>query len=564
MSKQKRHTAVVFKPYVQNQGWLFPPTLGEMIPIHHKVRLINDAIEGMDLDPILSTYEGGGRSSYHPKMLLKVLVYGYTEKIYSSRKLEKALKENICFMWLSGLQQPDHNTINTFRRHRLNNTVKEVFAQVLLLLIEQGYVKLEDYYVDGTIMESVANRYTFVWAKNVQRYKASLLNKIADLITYIEQTNEKESVSSTSPDSTQILNSDQPKLSDSEALKQTINRLNESLESSTESDKALKKKQTKLKHLQDKHLPKLEEYEKQESILNGRSSYSKTDPDATFMRTKEDHLGNGQLKACYNIQLGTENQFIINYTLHQTPSDKVVFTTHMDNTLDLLQSIDAPKPKNAVTDGGYGSEENYEYLEAEGIQAYVKYPGFYRQQQGNKFKHPFDQRTLYYNEKKDIWTCPMGQPMVHIGSKEKKTSSGKIQTIDLYSTRNCNKCPLKGACTKAKGDRILEVNHKARQYREQARKRLNSLKGIRKRKQRNTDVEPVFGHIKQCRGFRRFLLTTLDGVSTETGLLSIAHNFTKWHLQKEAIRIGMPKSKIAKANALPIPQKQQNSLQKAG
>lgn len=239
MSTKKLHNEVVFKPYVQNQAWMFPPTLGELIPVDHKVRLVNQAIDGMNIDPILSTYKGGGTSSYHPKMLLKVLVYGYVEKLYSSRGIEKALKENVCFMWLSGMQQPDHNTLNSFRKHRLNQTVKEVFAQVLLLLIEQGYVRLTDYHLDGTKMESVANRYTYVWAKNVQRYKSSLLDKIAMLIHQIEQTNEKAEQQAKAEEDPPVDTG--PKITDSEALSQAIKRINQNLEASTELDKAVKK-----------------------------------------------------------------------------------------------------------------------------------------------------------------------------------------------------------------------------------------------------------------------------------------------------------------------------------
>jgi len=563
MGKQKRHNTITFKPYSQNQGWLFPPTLGQMIPEHHKVRLVNDAIEGMDIDPIISSYEGGGTSSYHPKMLLKVLVYGYTEKIYSSRKLEKALQENVCFMWLAGMQQPDHNTINTFRRHRLNNTIKEVFAQVLLLLIEQGYVKLEDYYVDGTIMESVANRYTFVWDKNVKRYKASLLEKIAELISYIEHTNEKELKPKQTNEQTQVLNKDEPKVSDSEALKETINRLNESLASSTQPEKEIKKKRTRLKHLKNKHLPKLEGYEKQETILNGRSSYSKTDVDATFMRTKDDHLRNGQVRACYNIQIGTEDQFIINYTTHQTPSDKFIFIDHMNDTKGLLNSIGANKLENIIADGGYGSEENYGYLEEEEFNAYVKYPGYYKQQKGNKFKNPFDVRTLYYNEDQDVYICPMGQHMMHVGTKERETKTGRVRHLDLYSASNCNNCPLKGRCTKAKGNRIIEVNHKNRKYQTKARQLLTSEQGRIKSKKRSIDVEPVFGQIKESRGFKRFMLTTLEGVEIETALLSIAHNFVKLQIQKENERTGPPKRKSNKSKPPRNPRNEQNSSSKA-
>lgn len=234
-AKKKLHNEVTFKPYIQNQAWLLPPSLGELIPSTHIVRLVNDAIESIDLGPILNTYEGGGSSTYHPRMMLKALVYGYIEKIYSSRDIEKALKENICFMWLCGMEQPDHNTLNRFRKSRLKQTVKDVFAQVLLLLIEQGYVRLQDYYVDGTKMESVAGRYTFVWAKNVDRFKSGLLDKIAVILEQIEKSNEQSEVEANQKEQSIA------KISDSEALNQTIKQLNEQLHDELGENKRVKK-----------------------------------------------------------------------------------------------------------------------------------------------------------------------------------------------------------------------------------------------------------------------------------------------------------------------------------
>jgi transposase len=559
MSKTKKHREVVFKPYVQNQAWVFPPTLADMIPLGHRVRLVNEAIDGMKIESILSTYKGGGTSSYHPKMLLKVLVFGYIEKIYSSRGIEKALKENVCFMWLSGMQQPDHNTLNYFRKHRLNQTVKDVFAQVLLLLIEQGYVQLKDYYLDGTKMESVANRYTFVWAKNVSRYKTSLLDKIAKIIEQIEATNEKEESESkhSKKEEEEILEEGQANLSDSEAVQDAINRINENLKEHTTTDKSLdkeiKKKKKLLKDLETKHLEKLRHYEEQERILAGRSSYSKTDPDATFMRTKDDHLGKGQLKPSYNVQFGTEDQFIVNYTAHQTASDVGTFIDHMNSTLELLEGINAPKPKNAITDGAYGTEQNYEFLEKHHIKAYVKYPGFYKEQIGKPFQRVFDQRGLYYDQVHDRFICPMGQSMTKTGQVNKETKSGYPQKMTIYQAQNCEGCPLRGSCFKAEGNRKIEVNHKARNYRKKAAQQLNSLAGIRKRKQRNVDVEPVFGHIKEDRNFRRFKLTSLQGIETETGLLALAHNFIKWHNKINAKWIGLPIPKKAMVQVCPLP-----------
>jgi len=541
--KKKRHNQVTFKHYDQNQAWLLPPSLGELIPSGHLVRLVNSAIDGMDLEPILNTYEGGGSSTYHPRMMLKALVYAYIEKIYSSRKIEKALKENICFMWLCGMQQPDHNTINRFRNDQLKQTVKDVFGQVLYMLVEQGYVQLNDYYVDGTIMEAVSNRYTYVWAKNVDRYKKALLNKIAAIIEHIEAVNEQEESQAKQEQQ------DTPFIEDSAALAQTIERVNEQIHEQLPSKKKLSKD---LKKLKKEHLPKLQAYEQQEELLNGRSSYSKTDVDATFMRTKDDHLSNGQLKPCYNIQIGTEQQFIINYTLHQTSSDMRVFTSHMDNTLDFLNTINVPTPKRVGADAGYGSEENYEYLESQGIEAFVKYPGYYKEQKGNYRKTPFHINTLHYNKEGDYFICPMGQKMMPCGKHTKTTRTGYKQSIHLYKAQRCQGCPLRGQCHKKADNRVLQINHNAANYRQQAKHRLDSLRGIRMRQQRNVDVEPVFGHIKQNRNFRRFMLTGLEGVSTETGLLAIAHNIKKWWVKMHGRSLSLPPNKPANSAQLAI------------
>ena len=223
--KKKRHNEVTFKPYAQNQGWLLPPTLDELIGPMHLVRLVNAAIEGMNLEPILNTYQGGGSSAYHPRMMLKALVYGYVDKKYSSRDIEKAIKENVCYMWLCGMQQPDHNTLNRFRNSQLKQSVKEVFAQVLAMLIEQGYVRLEDYYIDGTKIESVAGRYTYVWAKNVERLKGTLLEKIGRIIEQIELANEAAEVQAKEAEAKPVIAA----LKDSEAVKVVIEERNKKL-----------------------------------------------------------------------------------------------------------------------------------------------------------------------------------------------------------------------------------------------------------------------------------------------------------------------------------------------
>lgn len=179
---------VVFKPYDQGQQWLMPPSAEELIPSNHLVRVVSKTIDEMDLEPLLRTYvKGGGASRFHPVMMFKVFVYGYMTRVFSSRMLAKALRENVMFMWLSGGQQPDFRTLNTFRSSRLKDVMDEVFMATVKLLAAKGYVKLENYFVDGTKIESAANKYSFVWKRGIDTNERKLDEKLRGFIAEIER-----------------------------------------------------------------------------------------------------------------------------------------------------------------------------------------------------------------------------------------------------------------------------------------------------------------------------------------------------------------------------------------
>ncbi len=179
-----------FKTSKKDQLYLFPIDFGNFVEDNHPARLINHII---DITDILNSYKGGGTSSYHPRMLLKVIIYGYLNNFYSCRKIAKAIEENVSFIWLSGQQFPDYRTINSFRGKRLKGTIDEIFKQVVIFLQGQGLVTLEEVFTDGTKIESVANRYTFVWRKSIEKYKEKLERKIQSVLTDINKTIEQES-----------------------------------------------------------------------------------------------------------------------------------------------------------------------------------------------------------------------------------------------------------------------------------------------------------------------------------------------------------------------------------
>ena len=191
---------IVYKSYNQNDSLLFPPALGDLIPENHPVRTVSAVIDRLDITGIESTYKGGGTSSFHPRMLLKVIVYSYMCNVYSGRRMERLLKENVNYMWLSGMSRPDFRTINRFRSERLSDgRFEEVFRQVVLLLNGEGLVSLRVQYIDGTKIESVANRYTFVWKGSVEKNKSKLEAKVAAVLRTAEEVLAKENATNPNP-----------------------------------------------------------------------------------------------------------------------------------------------------------------------------------------------------------------------------------------------------------------------------------------------------------------------------------------------------------------------------
>lgn len=510
----KRQRKATFKKYNPDQISLLPPSLDELIEDNHVVRVVRDVVDRLHIDSILKKYKGGGASSFHPKMMLKILIYGYLSNIYSSRKIEQAVSSNIHFMWLAGMQRPDHNTINRFRSDKLKGVLKEVFAQVVTLMVEQGLMDIKTVYVDGTKLEANANKYTFVWGKSIKRSKARIKTQLEELWKHAEAVAKEE-----------LLDNDPttyPEL-DAEQVEKTIETINEAIK-----DKAVDKKVKQKINYARRNWPKnMAKYKEQEKILGERNSYSKTDPDATFMRMKDDYMRNSQLKAGYNWQISTSNQYIVNYDIYHNPTDTLTLPDHLNEYKKLYKD----NPDIVVADSGYGSEQNYEYLEAEQIEAFVKYNYFHKEQKSKgkiKPKDAFKAEHLYYNEQGDFFICPMGQKMNKQYKINPKTKSGYRQTYTVYQAHNCQGCPLRGACHKSKDNRKIRINWNLKRHREKAKHKLLSEQGLAHRSRRPVDVEAVFGNIKQNKKFTRFMLRGKNNVLIEVGLIALAHNLAKW------------------------------------
>ena len=498
---------IAFKNDNQKQFLLLPPSLDELIPATHSVRVVDAVIESLNVDDILSSYRGGGNSCFHPRQMLKVLVYAYLNNIYSSRRIEQSLQENIHYMWLGGGIKPDHRTINYFRGKRLKGCFDALFTQIVELLHREGFVSLQVQYIDGTKIESAANKYSFVWRGSVEKYDARLREKTDAILKEIEKSIEAE-------------NNDisEDKTLSTEEFSSRVERIKERMQQGG----MTKQKRKQIKQL-DSAVENMSEYDHKKKVLGNRNSYSKTDEDATFMRMKEDAMLNGQLKPGYNVQISTENQFITNYGIYQRPTDT---GTLIDYLKSFYQRYGITSTE-IVADAGYGSEQNYEYMFTNGMIPYVKYNYFHKEQKRKLRNNPYLQQNLSYDKEKDLFICPNNKNLIHTDSYTRTTEMGYGSRVDRYECEDCSECPLKSECTKAKGNRIIEVNHTLNEYKRQVRGLLTSERGLYHRSKRPIEPEAVFGQIKDARHFRRFRLRSMPKVIIEFGLVAMAHNLRK-------------------------------------
>lgn len=234
-------------------------------------------------------------------------------------------------------------------------------------------------------------------------------------------------------------------------------------------------------------------------------------------------MRNHQLKAAYNVQMGTEDQFIVGFSVHQASTDTALLIPHLDKLKETLGRL----PSVIVADAGYGSEENYEYLEGKSIPAYVKYNTFHKEKRRAWRKDPFRKENFPYDEVRDTYTCPCGDELHFEVERKAKTRTGYMQTKRIYRASHCPSCPYRKHCAGGESCRSIQVNRRLDGFKDQARELLDSPDGVELRKRRCVEVESGWGQIKHDRGFRRFLTRGLAKVKTEWGLLSLAHNMLK-------------------------------------
>ena len=504
-----------------------------LIPADDPVRLLSAFVEGMELSDLYQTYGKIKKNQATPRQLFKIMVYASMNRIYSSRDIETACRRDVNFMYLlEGKPAPDHATFARFISLHFAQCSKKTLAEVSKLLYSLGEISGKSIFIDGTKIESVANKYTFVWKKAVTKNQAKLFDKILVLVEECENLY-----------GFRIVYNEKVSLHTLKRLRKKLCRIRQE-EGITFVHGTGRRKTRLQKSLEtlETYIAKLKEYNKKLYVCGERNSYSKTDPDATFMRMKEDAMLNGQLKPAYNLQHGVDSEYITWLDISPRPTDTrtlIPFLKDMELYLPF-------KYQEIVADAGYESEENYLFLEENGQLAYIK-PQNYEISKTRKYRQDIGRmENMKYDEKADCYYCKNGQALTVQYEKREKTASGYRRTVTVYRSNGCSGCPFKTDCIKGNNcktpmedrQKVLYVSKKMKEKRQETLERITSDYGTQLRMNRSIQAEGSFANIKEDMEFRRYLYRGNANVTAQSILLAIGYNINKLHHKIQAGRTG--------------------------
>lgn len=513
----------MYKLYVPNESLIFPPNLGEFIPGDAPVRLISEIVEQLDLKKVHESYSpaADGQPPYNPVMLLKVILFGYMNNIYSTRGLEDAMRRDAHLIWLSSYQFPDHTTISRFKS-RCMPFIKNIFASLVTILVKMGEIKLsEDLYIDGTTIRSRAARRKIKWRSNYERFSASADEDIQEavngLLDQVEngesgEDNERQGhVDKYTPDEARRIANEIEERAEKEGLKNTRGKI-------TAIRKACDRKEA--------HDEVLEQ-------CDGRCGVAPTDPDCGIMHAKEDGY-DGNATPNYNVQIATQGQYVTNYEAYDSPDDQSVAIDFVNTCIE----ENGVKPSSVVEDSGYGCEEVYVELEKLKIEAVVKYPNYDAESTRRPVKPgQYDKYGFKLSPDETTLICPNGKLMRVIRMEEKYTRRGFRSDTTVMTCDHCAGCPFLQQCALTKSKRG-EIYRRLGNFREErkAKERLDRPENQMKLKRRSLEPEPVFGQLKHNHGFTRFRHFGKSKVRMDLGFEFMALNVLKLHknLKKSA------------------------------
>jgi len=466
---------MTFKQHQRNQIFLLPPSFREFLGDGHEAVILDEFIQELDITALEQSYsnEHGGSSAYHPALLLSVLIYGYMNGIFSSRKIAKCLSQDLAFMYLAGNTKPDFRTLARFRKEK-GECLEMILLGVIHKARELGMVSFGTCSLDGTKVRANAS-------KNKNYRKEELEKNIRALIQEAERIDAEED---------KLYGKDNEDAQDPQ-LK-------------TKAGRERRKKELKIK---------LQKEEAKLAKLGGQTQANITDPDAKLMKMKQ---GNGYANA-YNVGIITENGVILSNEISTSSADQATLIP----TVERFKDIHGETPKRLLADKGYSSEDNYAFCEESGIDAYIP-----------NYSEPTDLSRFRYNKKKDMYTNSHGRVYVfkqHVEKRDGQVSLGRPKkTENIRRRHGLYKRTIYEYRNKRTGvKKYLAVSQRWQEYVKKQKEKLSSLSGRRIYQKRMYDVEGVFANIKKNLGFTVFNLRGLAGVTAEWTLISLAHNLKK-------------------------------------
>ena len=517
----------MYKNYNMNQITL-PLETEILIPDNGISKAVHTLVESMPEDVFDEFGQSQGASSYHPKMMLKILLCAYSQSAFSGRKIEALLQDSIRMMWLAQNQTPSYRTINRFRAHpKMAALLQSAFIQFRTQLESNGLIESDAMFIDGTKIEANANKYTFVFRKNIDRHESAVLEKSkAKYEALVESEVIPEMIrESEGPLTASELAHIHTQLTDTET------ELTEQIERTEDipTRKAIRTERSEIrksKKAMKDYLDRRLNYQTQRALMRDRNSYSKTDTDATFMRMKDDHMQNGQLKSGYNLQIATNNQFVLGYDIYWNPTD----TRTLDPFLHTMQHTFQHLPEYIVADAGYGSESNYECVaDTYERQALIPYNTYYKEQKKRYKTDEMHPNHWEYNAIDDYYICPNDRRLPLKSHTTRTDKYGYQRIFKIYECEDCQDCPLMALCKTSAPDqpKRIQKNRNLEYFKAQVNQTLSSPEGRRRYAQRKIDVETTFGNLKANLVFTRMSVRGNTPVRNELGIALMAVNLRK-------------------------------------
>lgn len=521
-----------FMNYDQKQSFLLPPSLTDCLPEDHISFVISDTVDRLDLSAVESDYTEEGHPAYHPRMMVKLLFYAYSQGVRSSRKIENKTYEDIAFRYLTANSHIDHGTVNLFRKSHLD-TLPVIFAQIVVITSQLGLADFSDISIDGTRIKAQANKNALFDKEKIEK----LTEKIETVLAEAEKLDLEEDKQFGDK---RGYNQIPKKLADPKTRRKEIEKLKKKLADLDKADKTIDRKKKEAKELDKK--TRNQKYGAREQDKKSTHTSNTTDPDSILMKMKD-----GSYKMAYNVQIATSKQVIAAYTVANDYGDP----SHLPEMVTKTQANSGQRVEKTKADSAYFTTANIRFLKDNQTDAFI--PDTYMKDENRKnhkqgddqVDNRYDRKNFHYDQEHDRFICPEGKALEFY--RPKWDENGKEIRRGYKGGTDCTICPVKSSCTKGKV-RYFEIDFELEEMRKEMREKLNTAEGKEKYLERMGEIEPVFGNLKHNQNFSEFFCRGKTMVLTELGLVSSAHNLKKIFYGLK--RIGVKRKEIPWDNLL--------------